>query len=187
MISPVLNEYLTAEFDRGMSEYEVNLSKSLKRLGLRFIREVSFIGLSGDYRALRFDFALVDEHMKILGLIEYQGYQHYAKGKRTEVEFKKQQRYDRYKEVFVYKYHIPYLTIPYEIRTQSEMISYILDSNNWAYNDEDYLWHFEETSEVRLERVFNSEQFDGFIEISGWCDKTIKVYRIYKNGKVYCR
>ena len=66
-------------------------------------------------KALPFDFAIVDEDENVLGLIEYQGKQHYQPIKYFggEEHFEKQVKRDKIKLNYCKEHNIPLLIIPY--------------------------------------------------------------------------
>ena len=68
-----------------------------------------------DLKRLRFDFAILNDNKQLIGLIEYQGRQHYEAIEYFggEENFKRQKENDKKKQEYCKKYNIPLLLIPY--------------------------------------------------------------------------
>ena len=88
---------------------------------IKFSREYSFSDLK-DLQPLRFDFAIFNTQKKLIGLIEYNGEQHYLtkeRGRYTIDQIEKIQQHDKMKEGYCKKHNIPLL---------------ILNRNNYSEN-----------------------------------------------------
>lgn len=129
-----------------VSSFEAKTMDILNQLGITYIREVSFEGLTGDSgKALRFDFALYkscDEFgvPKIDLLIELQGPHHYKKGyydefgdfvtddikqsihKNTEDNFMRQLRYDEKKKQYCIHHGIDLECVKYTVANDYERL-----------------------------------------------------------------
>ena len=109
------------------SKGEEKIGLLLKKHGIKFKTQYSFSDLTSDKGAkLRFDFCILDKSDKLVGLIEYQGQQHYEIGfGQSEEEFQMALARDQKKEIYCIDKKIPLLIIPY---TDYEKIniSYIL-------------------------------------------------------------
>lgn len=97
-----------------LSKGEEKINKILSSLKMDFKCQYSFNNLLGDYRPLRFDFALF-ENDKIICLIEYNGKQHYICSDEFGglKRFNKQQEYDNKKIEYCKNNNIPLIIIPY--------------------------------------------------------------------------
>lgn len=80
-----------------------------------YVQEYTFEDLKGDVECLRFDFALFDDQ-KLIGLIEYNGQQHYTPVTifGGQEEFEKRQRYDQKKIDYCKDKNIPLIIISYK-------------------------------------------------------------------------
>lgn len=97
-----------------MSRGEAVVNKTLKFLGIRYEREYSFDDLrTNSGKCMRFDFALF-QNEKLIGLIEFQGIQHY-RSDTSDLHFGRQQREetDTAKRDYCKKHDIPLFEIPY--------------------------------------------------------------------------
>lgn len=98
-----------------MSRGEAVVNKTLKELGVKFEREYSFDDLKTKAgRCMRFDFALFQDE-ELVGLIEYQGIQHF-RSDTSDLNFGKQQREetDALKREYCKQRNIPLIEIPYD-------------------------------------------------------------------------
>lgn len=99
------------------SNGERYIANFLKNKSICFQQEFIFKDLLSDSRRyLRFDFALFDKNNKILGLIEYNGQQHYESREifGGEEGLKRLQLHDNMKKEYCLKHNIPLLTIKYQ-------------------------------------------------------------------------
>ena len=88
---------------------------------IKFSREYSFSDLK-DLQPLRFDFAIFNAQKKLIGLIEYNGEQHYLtkeRGRYTIDQIEKIQQHDKMKKEYCKKHNISLL---------------ILNKNNYSEN-----------------------------------------------------
>jgi len=101
-----------------MSYAEYDLQKELKRLKIDFIFDYSFSDLisPNSFMPLRFDFALFDKG-SLVGLIEYQGPQHYQKYSDGFGDFQREIT-DPMKKEYCQSHNIPL----YEIKYDEELI-----------------------------------------------------------------
>lgn len=96
------------------SSGELAISKILQNNKISFQTQYTFDDLKGDYHNLRFDFAIFNKNNKLLGLIEFQGSQHYKKwGNETLERFNKRQEYDNKKREYCQSHNIKLLEISY--------------------------------------------------------------------------
>lgn len=95
----------------GLSKGENKIKQILEENNINFIQQY----LIKELKQLRFDFALLDDDNQLIGLIEYQGEQHYRVIEYFggEDRFKHQQKNDQKKQEYCEKHNIPFLTIPY--------------------------------------------------------------------------
>lgn len=95
---------------------EKRIEQLLIELNLIYKKEYSFSDLCSENNIpLRFDFAIFDENHTCIGLIEYDGEQHYSDKTDaiwTDTLNKRQQR-DKIKNQYCLKYNIPLYRIPY--------------------------------------------------------------------------
>lgn len=98
------------------------IEKILKNKKYIYQREYFFEDLK-DKGYLRFDFALFDSDKKLIGLIEYQGIQHFQKVEYFggEEEFKKQQIRDNLKLDYCKHLNIPLYYITYKDNTEKRL------------------------------------------------------------------
>lgn len=93
---------------------EIKISSELSKRNLIFQRQYK-IPACKNKRVLPFDFAILNDKEELLGLIEYQGEQHYFPVKHFggEQKFKDQQQRDTIKVDYCNDNNIPLLEIPY--------------------------------------------------------------------------
>ena len=102
-----------------MSKGENKIVQILKANKISFKREVTFPYLNGKKKApLRFDFAIFDAH-KLVGLIEFDGRQHFEPieffgGINGFIETVKR---DKIKNTYCQTHNIPLLRLPYTLST----------------------------------------------------------------------
>lgn len=112
--SATINNCRCPRCQRQISAGEEAVAKQLLRLNVSFISQYKFDGCK--YKnALPFDFAIINSKNKVIGLIEYQGEQHYKPIDYFggEVKFKQQIKRDEIKREYCEKNNIPLLIIPY--------------------------------------------------------------------------
>lgn len=95
------------------SKGEKKVKEILDKMNLEYKREYSFPEVK-NIKPLRFDFVLFEKD-KIIGIIEYQGIQHYQPRKcwGGEKEFEYTVNNDNIKRKFIKEKNYPYLEIPY--------------------------------------------------------------------------
>ena len=93
------------------SKGEIQVSKILKEMGIKFYEEYNFQDLRGEYKELRFDFYIPEFNI----LIECQGQQHYMPVEifNGEQQFKKQKEYDNKKKEYCLNKNLKLIEIPY--------------------------------------------------------------------------
>ena len=92
---------------------ESDISLLLTNQKINFTREYTFSDLK-DKGNLRFDFAILNNNNQLLGLIEYNGEQHYLtheKGRYTFEKIKLIQKHDKVKQEYCIKHNIPLLIL----------------------------------------------------------------------------
>lgn len=95
------------------SSGEEEISKILQECNITYKTQFKFNDLIGDAAPLRFDFAIFNND-NLIGLIEFQGCQHYRKwGNEDEERFQKRLRYDKKKVDYCQTNNINLLIIPY--------------------------------------------------------------------------
>lgn len=97
----------------GASRGEYEIAKRLMERHITFVREYSFddlLGPNGGF--LRFDFAILDSQYRLLGLIEYQGEQHY-KDKKDSFGSMQKNITDATKKEYCENHNIPLREIKY--------------------------------------------------------------------------
>jgi hypothetical protein len=97
-----------------LSKGEIIVENSLKMLNILYKTQVRFFDCRNKI-PLPFDFGIYDSNEKLLGLIEYQGSQHYNKQSIFGMEqgFSYRKHNDKIKKTFCVKNNIPLLEIPY--------------------------------------------------------------------------
>lgn len=101
---------------KSISSGERWIKNALNKLNIKNYKvQYSFNDLYGEFKPLRFDFALLNESGYPYCLIEFQGEQHYKPIAHFggEEQFKKQQFYDNKKRDYCNKHNIKLLEIPY--------------------------------------------------------------------------
>lgn len=112
----------------GSSTGEAKIESILRRNNVNYRREYSFDGLvSSKGCKLRFDFSLFDSYGNILGLIEFQGPQHFDEFKFNDKSFGELQRTetDKTKKEYCEKHKIPLFEIHYDEDVESAAIKII--------------------------------------------------------------
>lgn len=97
-----------------MSKGEEKITSLLRQARIPFKREVTFYDLKRKDN-LRFDFAIYKNN-QLIGIIEYDGEQHFHQVKhfqKTKKDFQKTQEYDRIKNSYCLARNIPLYRIPY--------------------------------------------------------------------------
>ena len=97
-----------------MSKGEEKIISLLRQARIPFKREVTFYDLKRKDN-LRFDFAIYKNN-QLIGIIEYDGEQHFHQVKhfqKTKKDFQKTQEYDRIKNSYCLAHNIPLYRIPY--------------------------------------------------------------------------
>lgn len=97
-----------------MSKGEEKIASLLRQARIPFKREVTFYDLKRKDN-LRFDFAIC-KNDQLIGIIEYDGEQHFHQVKhfqKTKKDFQKTQEYDRIKNSYCLARNIPLYRIPY--------------------------------------------------------------------------
>ena len=97
------------------SKGEMKIGNILSQYNISYEKEYTFIDLiSNKGSKLRFDFCVFDKNHQIIGLIEFQGIQHYEPGfGKTEKEFEQSLLRDQQKIEYCKNHSIPLLIIPY--------------------------------------------------------------------------
>jgi hypothetical protein len=99
---------------RSHSSGEMLVKTYLDKCNYPYITEYIFDNLVGlGSGSLRYDFALLSADNKVIGLIEFDGEQHYQEAGSYFNETGKVQIHDKIKDQFAEKYNIPLLRIPY--------------------------------------------------------------------------
>lgn len=116
---------------RSSKNQEINLL--LQSINVKFKSEFSFKDLKSDNdRPLRFDFAILNKTNKIIGLIEYEGEEHYIQNKRgyyTEEKLKRIKQHDLLKQQYCKEKNIPLLCIKYDYFNQQEILEWVKQLN----------------------------------------------------------
>lgn len=106
------------------SKGEYSIGQILKNKSISFQKEYSFSDCC-DIKPLRFDFALFDEQEKLIGLIEYQGIQHYQYDEdnswNTEEHFNKLIEHDQLKKDYCKNNNISLYEIKYNENIEQRM------------------------------------------------------------------
>jgi hypothetical protein len=96
------------------SQNEVNITKIFTENNIEFSTQYTFPDLKGNGRALRFDFAVFNNHT-LSHLIEYNGEQHYKKVEGSWGEnYELNQKYDELKKEYCKKNNIKLIIIKYD-------------------------------------------------------------------------
>lgn len=98
-----------------MSKGERKIENFLEKKNIAYKKEYSFSDLKGATNPLRFDFALFSLKKELIGLIEFQGQQHYESSSYFggEERLKRQQENDNRKRQYCGDKNIPLFEIPY--------------------------------------------------------------------------
>ena len=109
-----------------LSWKEEEIVNILTQYNFSFKRQYTFSDLFGNSnRRLRFDFALLDEFGNLKGLVEYHGRQHFQSISRDkEGDFELRQLYDKKKEEYCKKNHIPLLILTQEDNLNEELLKF---------------------------------------------------------------
>ena len=106
---------------RSHSSGEMLVKQSLDKLHLPYQSEYTFpdlVGTGGG--ALRYDYAIFDFNKKIIGLIEFDGQQHFQEAGTYFNPTGRVQEHDEIKNMYAYMHNIPLLRIPYNQAAQTE-------------------------------------------------------------------
>lgn len=124
------NGHVTSCGCRIQSAGEELIANSLTDMNIKFISQYTFENCKNRY-VLRFDFGVIDSDGQLLGLIEYDGQQHFRPidffG--GEESFCKTQENDKIKNEYCDSHNIPLLRIPYTLdrnEIQSKLYEYYL-------------------------------------------------------------
>lgn len=100
--------------NKGLSKGELEIQKVLDENNISYLQQFCFYNLkSVNNNLLFFDFAIIYED-ELLGLIEFDGRQHYERiNLYTEKQFKDLQENDKIKNTFCKENNIPLIRIPY--------------------------------------------------------------------------
>jgi len=120
-----------------LSWQEETIARFLKDYNINFKRQYTFEDLKSDKdKKLRFDFAILNKSNQLLGLIEYQGQQHYQ-----SIEYwggddylKRQQQHDDMKLQYCFKHNIPLLVLNKNSNIIEEIIIFINRISSGSYN-----------------------------------------------------
>lgn len=111
-----------------VSRGELLVRKYLNDNNIRYLTQKTYSDLrSSNNGRLRFDFAVLDDNNDVLGLIEYQGIQHY---KNTGIGELEREETDGLKRQYCQLHNIPLLEIPYNQDLQN-LIDNFLQSINY--------------------------------------------------------
>lgn len=111
------------------SKGEELTQKYLTAIGVKYIKEKTFEDFTTSRNGRpRFDFAIIDTNRNVIGLIEYQGIQHYKNTGIGEIE---REETDALKRQYCQSHNIPLLEIPYNQDLQS-LIDNFLQSINYT-------------------------------------------------------
>ena len=116
------------------SSYEMKIYDILKKLKINFKKEQSFPDLiSQKKRRLRYDFSIIKNN-KIIGLIEFQGDQHFKPIEHFggEQEFKKRQLHDKMKYEYAIKNNLPLLYLTKDDNLEMKIKQFL---NEVEYNE----------------------------------------------------
>lgn len=110
------------------SRGEESTQKYLTSIGVKYAREKTFDDLTTSRNGKpRFDFAILSNDNKLVGLIEYQGIQHYEDKNIGKLE---REETDELKRLYCKSHNIPLLEIPYNKDLKS-LIDEFLQSINY--------------------------------------------------------
>lgn len=128
-------------FQMTTSKGEQKIIDILTKYRIRFKREVSFKNLNGAHnKPLRFDFAIFSSQGKFLGLIEFDGIQHFQYTPyfhKSKNDFHRQIEWDRKKNKFCLLNDIPLIRIPYW-DIDNLTINSILHNNKYRVKNKDH-------------------------------------------------
>lgn len=111
-----------------VSRGELLVREYLNDNNIRYLMQKTYDDLrSSNNGRLRFDFAILNDNNEVLGLIEYQGIQHY---KNTGIGELEREETDALKRQYCQSHNIPLLEIPYNQDLQS-LIDNFLQSINY--------------------------------------------------------
>lgn len=94
------------------SKGERKIAKILRRQEIRFFAETKFIDCIGDKKQLPFDFSIYNDDRELVGLIEYQGVQHYLPSFGWD-DLNRIKNTDSIKAEYCKERGIPLLIVPY--------------------------------------------------------------------------
>lgn len=106
---------------RSHSSGEILVKQSLDKLPLSYQSEYTFpdlVGTGGG--ALRYDYAIFDFNRKVIGLIEFDGQQHFQEAGTYFNPTGRVQEHDEIKNMYAHMHNIPLLRIPYHQAAQTE-------------------------------------------------------------------
>lgn len=115
----VVNGHTTSCGCRILSSHEDYIEKLLQKMGIVYIRQYSFSDCKYKYK-LKFDFAIFDDDMNILYLIEYDGQQHFVSKDffGGEEGLKKTQERDSIKDEYCLKHNIPLIRLRFDLTNE---------------------------------------------------------------------
>ena len=106
---------------KSRSSGEMLVKQCLDKLPLSYQSEYTFpdlVGTGGG--ALRYDYAIFDFNKKVIGLVEFDGAQHFQEAGSYFNPTGKVQEHDAMKNVYAHMHNIPLLRIPYDKASQVE-------------------------------------------------------------------
>ena len=110
----LMNNNVACECFKQHSSGEAYIKKILDKADIRYKTEYTYQNLRGlGGGMLRYDFALLDSSDTVIGLIEYDGEQHFQEAGTYFNEDGKVQEHDKIKDDFAKHNNIPLLRIPY--------------------------------------------------------------------------
>ena len=116
---------------RSSNNQKINLL--LQENNINFKAEYSFSELvSKNNTRLRFDFAILNNENKVLGLIEFQGEQHYLQKERgyyTKEKIEKIKQHDLLKKSYCKERKIPLLCIQYDLFNEEKILEWVKSLN----------------------------------------------------------
>lgn len=108
-----------------LSWAEEVIAKILSDNNISYQRQYYFQDLKGRASYLRFDFGIIQNN-KLLGLIEYQGEQHYRKISRdTEESYQLRREYDKKKKEYCEQHNIPILYLNKNNNLEKDTLDFI--------------------------------------------------------------